>query len=144
ALIDQARSGRPSTWTPDVDQLLQTLLHESPRDWDYQAVNWTVPLLRQQLATWDGRWLSEDTIRRRLHEMGYVWKRTRYVLPPDPEKEKKRRIRRRLKNLTFRSVTLFEDETDLLLFLPLRAAWSMRGQPAPVHISGANAKRVIF
>lgn len=39
---------------------------------------------------------------------------------------------------------LFEDETDLLLFPPLRAAWSLRGQPAPVLISGANAKRVIF
>jgi hypothetical protein len=46
--------------------------------------------------------------------------------------------------LPFRSVTLFEDETDLLLFPPLRAAWSKRGQPACVPISGANAKRVIF
>jgi transposase len=90
ALVDGARSGRPSTWTPEVDDLLQTLLRESPTQWDYQAVNWTVSLLRQQLATWDGRWLSEDTIRRRLHELGYVWKRTRYVLPPDPEKEKKK------------------------------------------------------
>jgi transposase len=90
ALVDEARSGRPTTWTPDVDQLLQTLLHQSPADWNYPAVNWTVPLLRQQLATWDGRWLSEDTIRRRLHELGYVWKRTRYVLPPDPDKEKKK------------------------------------------------------
>jgi transposase len=43
-----------------------------------------------------------------------------------------------------RSVALFEDETDLLLFPPLRAAWSVRGQQAPVPISGANAKRVIF
>jgi transposase len=32
----------------------------------------------------------------------------------------------------------------LLLFPPLRAAWSLRGQAAPVPISGANAKRVIF
>jgi len=89
ALVDEARSGRPSTWTPDVDQLLHTLLQQSPADWNYPAMNWTIPLLRQQLATWDGRWVSEDTIRRRLHELGYVWKRTRYVLPPDPDKEKK-------------------------------------------------------
>jgi len=89
ALVDAARSGRPAAWTPELGELLQALLRESPTAWDYQAVNWTVPLLRQQLATWDGRWLSEDTIRRRLHELGYVWKRTRYVLPPDPDKEKK-------------------------------------------------------
>jgi transposase len=91
ALVDAQRSGRPATWTPELQELLRTLLHDSPTAWGYPAVNWTVPLLRQQLATWDGRWLSQDTIRRRLHALGYVWKRTRYVLPPDPEKEKKTR-----------------------------------------------------
>jgi hypothetical protein len=63
---------------------------------------------------------------------------------PTRTRRKKRYIRRRLKNRPFRSVTLFEDETDLLLFPPLRAAWSLRGEPALVPISGANAKRVIF
>lgn len=37
-----------------------------------------------------------------------------------------------------------EDETDLLLFPPLRAAWSLRGQPAMVWLSGQNARRVVF
>jgi hypothetical protein len=41
-------------------------------------------------------------------------------------------------------VKLFEDETDLLLFPPLRAAWGRRGQPLEVPISGRNARRVIF
>ena len=90
ALRDAARCGRPSTWTPDLDELLETLLQERPTRWGYQAVNWTVPLLRQQLASWDGSWLSEDTIRRKLRDLGYVWKRTRYVLPPDPDEEKKK------------------------------------------------------
>jgi hypothetical protein len=39
---------------------------------------------------------------------------------------------------------LAEDETDLRLFPPLRCGWTLRGQPAPVPISGANAKRVLF
>lgn len=39
---------------------------------------------------------------------------------------------------------LFEDETDLLLFPPLRAAWSLRGEPAEVPIGGRNAKQVAF
>lgn len=43
-----------------------------------------------------------------------------------------------------RGVGLFEDETDLLLFPPLRAGWARRGRPAPVPISGVNAKRVLF
>jgi DDE superfamily endonuclease len=39
---------------------------------------------------------------------------------------------------------LAEDETDLLLLPPLRAGWSLRGEPATVHISGRNARRVVF
>jgi hypothetical protein len=41
-------------------------------------------------------------------------------------------------------VKLFEDETDLLLFPPLRAAWGKRGRPLAVPISGHNARRVVF
>ncbi len=43
-----------------------------------------------------------------------------------------------------RSVLLAEDETDLLLFPPLRAGWSLRGQPKEVLLSGRNARRVVF
>jgi len=39
---------------------------------------------------------------------------------------------------------LAEDETDLLLFPPLRAGWSKRGEPARVWLSGRNARRVVF
>jgi hypothetical protein len=41
-------------------------------------------------------------------------------------------------------VLLAEDETDLLLFPPLRAGWALRGQPYQVRISGQNARRVVF
>jgi len=41
-------------------------------------------------------------------------------------------------------VKLFEDETDLLLFPPLRAAWGRRGQPLEVPLAGGNARRVVF
>jgi transposase len=39
---------------------------------------------------------------------------------------------------------LVEDETDLLLFPPLRAAWSKVGQTAEVRLSGWNARKVVF
>jgi transposase len=39
---------------------------------------------------------------------------------------------------------LVEDETDVLLFPPLRAAWAQKGRPAKVSLSGRNARRVIF
>jgi len=65
-------------------------------------------------------------------------------LSPTPSARKKRRIRRQIRDLPRRSVVLAEDETDLMMFPPLRAGWSPRGEPAEVHISGWNARRVIF
>jgi len=43
-----------------------------------------------------------------------------------------------------RSVLLAEDETELLLFPPLRSAWWLRGRPKEVPVSGRNARRVVF
>jgi hypothetical protein len=43
-----------------------------------------------------------------------------------------------------RSSVLFEDESVLLLFPPLQAAWAPRGQDLPVLLSGRNAARVLF
>jgi hypothetical protein len=58
--------------------------------------------------------------------------------------KKKRQIRRKLRAFPPRTVLLFEDETDLLLFPPLRSGWALRGEPSIVPICGHNAKRVIF
>ncbi len=41
-------------------------------------------------------------------------------------------------------MVLAQDETDLLLFPPLRAGWARRGETAPVLLSGWNARRVVF
>lgn len=82
--------GRPLLWDERLEELLPAVLARNPREFGYFSTGWTVSLLQQVLA--QGRpepALSEDTIRRRLHERGYVWKRFRYVLNPDPEQEKK-------------------------------------------------------
>jgi transposase len=42
------------------------------------------------------------------------------------------------------AVLLFQDEIILRLFPVLRRAWSLKGEPARVDISGKNAKRVLF
>jgi len=64
--------------------------------------------------------------------------------PPIRSERKKHQIRRAVSGLPQRSVLLAEDETDLLLFPPLRAMWSPRGQPVRVLLSGQNARRVVF
>jgi transposase len=90
-LVDRYGSGRPRLWTRQLERLLQRGLDHRPDDFGYPGMNWTIPLLRAYLYDEAGCWLSEDTIRRQLQRLGYVWKRYRYVLPPDPEREKKTR-----------------------------------------------------
>jgi transposase len=89
ALHDEPRSGRPSLWNETRHALLPRLLKDSPDAFGYFAVNWTVPLLQDQLAHRLGLSVSGNTLRRKLQELGYVWKRGRYELDPDPELEKK-------------------------------------------------------
>jgi transposase len=88
-LVDAPRSGRPPCWSEEVDALLQNLLQSSPQHLGYFATQWTVPLLQEQLRHGVGEHYSGRTVRRGLHRLGYVWKRARYILMPDPEREKK-------------------------------------------------------
>jgi transposase len=89
ALYDGERSGRPTRWTEQLQAQLQALMGQTPDQLGYFALNWTAPLLREHLERRPRQGLSEDTIRRELDRLGYVWKRSRYVLDPDPQREKK-------------------------------------------------------
>lgn len=89
SLADQPRSGRPGIWTAGRKTWLGYLMQICPTTRGYFANTWTVPLLQEELFHCTGRTVSEDTIRRELSRLGYVWKRSRYVLLPDPDQEKK-------------------------------------------------------
>jgi transposase len=78
ALIDRPRSGRPRLHCPLTPRRLAAALARDPRRCGYQATSWTVPLLAHDLAA-KGIAVSPRTLRRRLHEAGYRWKRPRYV-----------------------------------------------------------------
>jgi transposase len=88
-LADAPRPGRPSVWQEPSRSLLHWLMQTPPEELGYWASNWTVPLLQEHLEQSAGQRLSEDSIRRELARLGYVWKRTRYVLKPDPDQENK-------------------------------------------------------
>jgi len=78
-LDDRGRTGRPRE-AEDLDaDLLADLLRRDPRTLGYQATTWTVPLLGAYLREEHGCVLSPDTLRRRLHEYGWRWKRPRYI-----------------------------------------------------------------
>jgi transposase len=89
-LRHQPGQGRPPRWDQALEARLEVALSQRPTDFGYAATGWTVPLLQQWLAgDRTGPRLSAATLRRRLRARDYVWKRFRYVLSPDPQREKK-------------------------------------------------------
>jgi transposase len=88
-LRDEDRSGRPPVLDEQAEGFLPSLMGQSPQDLGYPHADWTVPLLQQELERGLGLRPSDETVRRGLRRLGYVWKRPRYVLDPDPEREKK-------------------------------------------------------
>jgi transposase len=89
-LVDRPRRGRPSKLSPPVRRFLEWSVQQPPDEMGYPSVSWTVPLLREHLRRWAGVRVSGVTVRRVLHRLGYVWKRPRYVLQPDPERARKK------------------------------------------------------
>jgi transposase len=88
-LADHRGGNHLSLWTEGLRAALHASLDRPPDHFGYQAVEWTVPLLQEHLARCAGQRPSATSIRRQLHASGYVWKRPRYVLDPDPERDKK-------------------------------------------------------
>jgi len=89
SLADHRGGNRPTLWSEELCAALGASMAQVPDRFGYRAVEWTVPLLQRHLARWSGTPPSRSSIRRQLHQQGYAWKRPRYVLDPDPEREKK-------------------------------------------------------
>jgi len=78
-LADRPRPGRPRRLREAVRRALERLMEQDPRAWGYRHTHWTVPLLQAHLREREGLKASSATLRRCLHEMGYRWKRPRFV-----------------------------------------------------------------
>ncbi len=87
SLADTGRSGRPSFWSEGLERRLPAAMALSRQQLDYSSVEWPAPLLREYPGDQDGVSPFDDTIRRGLRLLGYVWKRPQYLLEPGAELE---------------------------------------------------------
>jgi transposase len=78
-LADRPRSGRRRAAPELTRERVRDVLALDPRALGYRATTWTVPLLASHLEAHAGCVVSPRTLRRRLHELGYRWKRPRYA-----------------------------------------------------------------
>ncbi len=79
-LRDADRSGRPPDTRDAVERVLAELMPTPPTEYGYRHPAWTTPLLLAHLAREHQLDVSEATVRRALHALGYRWKRPRFVL----------------------------------------------------------------
>ena len=79
-LLDRTRTGRPRQRTETVARGIVAVIDTDPHARGYRAAQWTAPLLRQYVREQQALAVSEVSVRRCLHRLGYRWKRPRYAL----------------------------------------------------------------
>jgi transposase len=79
ALADRPRPGRPRAARRLTDRRLAAVLRRDPRRLGYRTTTWTVALLARHCGEQLNCAITERTLRRRLREHGYRWKRPRYL-----------------------------------------------------------------
>jgi len=82
-LNDAPRSGRPSLWTKENDELVTRALASSPQSLGCAAGQWNAATLRRHLELALGRAVCDETLRRRLRRLGYRWQNGQYVRGSD-------------------------------------------------------------
>ena len=78
-LCDLPRSGRPPRKRDAAKEVILEVIDKDPRDFGYLLPVWTTRLLEIHMKS-QGIQVSPRTIRRALRDLGYRYKRPRYVL----------------------------------------------------------------
>ena len=79
-LTDRRRTGRKPRLRLAAMKVLGDLLTKKPEQYGYRRTSWTAGLLHRHLRVEHNLKMSEATVRRTIHALGYRWKRPRYVL----------------------------------------------------------------
>ena len=153
-LYDREREGRPRKIGEQAEAEIQRLLEGNPSKGNpskgnpskgnpteegQNATRWTAPRIAKHLKRKLGVDVHEDTIRGALQRMEYSWTRPRRTLRPDPNfAERMREIDEMVATAGPDTTILFEDETTLKRFPPLRRQWQPVGEQRAVGVPEAN------
>lgn len=140
-----ARAAAPRVPRASLKRSLLALLKRKPRAFGWCRVRWSCACLAAELAARRSVSLSQETIRRWLHELGYVWKRARHVTrDDDPERVcRLARIRHFVETLPRNAALFFADELDIHLLPKLGCEWTLKGTQAEVMTPGTNRKHYL-
>jgi putative transposase len=136
---------RLSRYLPSLQRSLLSLLKCAPSAFGWCRTRWSCATLAAELKARRGVRVSEEKVRRWLHELDYVWKRARHAaLDNDPERVAKlARIRHRIEHLRPSEKLFFVDELDIHLLPKIGYEWMRRGTQTEVMTPGTNQKRYL-
>jgi len=134
-----------SVLMPWLTRSLGALLKGAPRAYGWCRTRWSCATLAATLQTKHGIEVSAETVRRWLHEIGWVWKRAKLVAKDDdPQRiDRLARIRFHHENLHAQERMVFADELDIHLLPKVGAAWMPQGTQAEVMTPGKNEKHYL-
>jgi hypothetical protein len=136
---------RTTILCPWLKRSLTVLLQAPPRVYGWCRTRWSCATLARELKVQHRLEVSAWTVRRWLHEMGWVWKRAKLVAKDnDPQRvERLAQIRWHVEQLRADEVLVFADELDLHLLPKVGAAWMPKGSQGAVMTPGQNAKQYL-
>jgi transposase len=127
---------------PWLTRSLGALLKKAPRAYGWCRTRWSCATLAMTLQAKHGIEVSAETVRRWLHEIGWVWKRAKRVAKDDDPHRVARlaRIRFQHEHLRADEVMVFADELDIHLLPKVGAAWMLQGTQDKIMTPGTNEK----
>ena len=136
---------RTTCLSPSVKRSLLAVLKAAPQAFGWCRTRWSCASLAAQLKVNRGVEVSADTMRRWLHELGWVWKRAKLIAKDDdPQRaEKLARIRWIFERLGADQLLLFADELDIHLLSKVGYAWMEKGTQLEVMTPGTNEKNYL-
>jgi transposase len=133
---------RTTVLVPTVRRSLVALLKAPPRAYGWCRTRWSCATLALTLQTTRGITVSAETMRRWVHEVGWVWKRAKLVAKDDDPQRIGRlaSIRYHFEQLRQCETLVFADELDIQLLPKVGCAWMPKGTQVEVMTPGQNEK----
>lgn len=141
-LVDVPVAGATRPHRPSLKRSLRSIVRRAPAAFGWCRTRWSCAVLVLELKARRGASVSGETIRRWLHELGYVWKRARHVARDDDVQRvvKLARIRSVIEGLKPTEALFFADELDIHLLAKIGYEWMPRGTQVEVMTPGTNRK----
>jgi putative transposase len=142
---DQAGQARLGVLTPSLQRSLGAILKTVSHACGWCRTRWSCATLAVELRAHRGVQVAAETVRRWLHELGWVWQRAKLAAKDDDSRraEKLARIRSVFEHFSAQAVLFFADELDINLLPKVGYQWMPQGEQVEILTPGTNEIRYL-